>query len=98
MIEQVLQREGSKREMLKNRGQEHMRLIGHVMRQHQKKNLCLPGKVKGRGKGRPRTKFMHNLAKFIGRGNSLASLLQNTSERLEWCLTVAPVHGNTALR
>ena len=97
--ERVLQRAGSKREMLKGIRQRQMRFLGNVMRQQLMKTLCLTGKVDGRrGTEKLWIKFKDSTDKFIEGGNSSARLLKKTAERLEWRLMVANVLGDTALR
>ena len=97
--EQVLQRAGTKRELMKSIRQRQMRFLGHAMRQQEMENLCLTGKVEGkRGRGRPRTKFLDSLVKSVGGANTPAGLLRKTADRAEWRLMVANVLGDTAPR
>ena len=67
--EEVLQRAGVKREIMKTVRQRQMKILGHVLRQQQMETLCLTGKVEGRrGRGKPRTKILDCLAKSVGGG------------------------------
>ena len=80
--EEVLQRAGAGRELMRVIRQRQLRFLGHVMRQKQLESVCVTGKVEGRrGRGRPRIKLVDTLARAVGGGMTSAQLVQMTDRR-----------------
>ena len=80
--EEVLNRAGAKREIMKMIRRRQMRFLGHIMRKQQLESVCMMGKVEGRrGRGRPRIKFLDGLAQAIGGRYSPVELLKMTGRR-----------------
>ena len=97
--EEVLQRAGAGRELMRVIRQRQLRFLGHVMRQKQLESVCVTGKVEGRrGRGRPRIKLVDTLARAVGGGMTSAQLLQMTDRRSDWRSVVANVLGDTGPR
>ena len=56
--EQVLNRAGGEREMMRMIRRRQLRFLGHVMRRQELESICMPGRLHGRrGRGRPRMKL-----------------------------------------
>ena len=97
--EQVLNRAGAKREMMRMIRRRQLRFLGHVMRRQQLESSCITGRLEGRrGRGRPRIKLLDSLAKAVGGGTRPVELLQMTRRREDWRSMVANVLGDTAPR
>ena len=97
--EQVLNRAGAKREIMRAIRRRQLRFLGHVMRRQQMESNCMTGRLDGRrGRGRPRMKLLDSLAKAVGGGTRPVELLQMTRRRDDWRSVVANVLGDTAPR
>ena len=97
--EMVLQRAGTRRELMKMIRKRQLRFLGHAMRLQQLESVCVTGRVEGRrGRGKPRVKLVDSLAKAVGGGVSPAQLLQRTENRSDWHYVVANVLEDSALR
>ena len=97
--EMVLQRAGTKKELMKTARKRHLRFLGHPMRLRQLESVCMKGRVEGRrGRERPRMKLGDSLAKVVGREMSQAEVLQMIFERTCWRSMVANVLEDTTLR
>ena len=80
---EVLHRVGTEREIMKIIRQRQLRFLGHVMRLQQLENVCVTGKVEGRGgRGRPRVKLVDSLAKFVGGGITSPQLLRRIEKKI----------------
>ena len=97
--DEVLQRAGTKREILTAIRRRQFRFLGHVMRLHQLENVCVSGRLEGRrGRGRPRVKLVDSLAKIVEGGITPVELLRRTERRSVWRSMVANVLEDTALQ
>ena len=96
---QVLNREEASKEMMRVIRRRQLRFYGHVMRRYQMESNCRTGRLDGRkGRGRPRNKFLDNLAKTVGGGTRPVEMLQMMSRREDWRPMVAKVLVDTAPR
>ena len=97
--QEVLNRIGAKRELIKHIRTKQLSFLGHVMRRGQLENLSLTGRVPGnRARGRQRDTYMKGLVKTLGGRWTAGGLLQMTSNRKKWRTMVANVRMDTALR
>ena len=97
--QEVLNRIGAKRELIKHIRTKQLSFLGHVMRRGQLENLSLTGRVPGnRARGRQRDTYMKGLVKTLGGRWTAGGLLQMTSDRKKWRTMVANVRMDTALR
>ena len=95
----VLERAGTRREMMRTIRQKQLRFLGHVMREGKLENICVTGRIEGRrGRGRPRLKYMDTLARAVGDGLRAAELLQMAHSRTQWRSMVDNVPWDTSLR
>ena len=97
--ESVLQRVGTRREMMRSIRQRQMRFLGHIIRDGNLENVCATGRIEGRrGRGRPRLKYMDTLARAVGDGLRAVDLLQAANIRTQWRSMVDNVPWDTSLR
>ena len=75
-----------------------LRVFGHVLRRQQMESNCVTGNLYDRReRGRPRNKFLDNLAEAVREGTRPVELLEMTNRREDWRSMVAKVIGDTAL-
>ena len=97
--DEVLNRIGSKRELIKHIRTKQLSFVGHAMRRCQLENLSLTGRVPGNSaRGSQRETYMKGLVKTIGGRWTAGHLLQMTSDRKKWRTMVANVRMDTAHR
>ena len=97
--ESVLQRAGTRREMMRTIRQRQMRFLGHIIRDGKLENVCATGRIEGRrGRGRPRLKYMDTLARAVGGGLRAVELLQLANSRIQWRSMVDNVPWDTSHR
>ena len=97
--ESVLERPGTRREMMRSIRQKQLRFLGHVLREGKLENVCVTGRIEGnRGRGRPRLKYTDTLARAVGDGLRAVELLQMANSRVQWRSMVDNVPWDTSLR
>ena len=88
-----------RRELVRTVRGRQLRFFVHVMRREGMENVIITGMVEGgRGRGRPREKYVDGLVKLMEDGTTHLHLIRATSDREQWKSMVADVLEDMAQR
>ena len=93
--EEVLERAGTKRCLLRAIRKRQLKFLGHVIRKEELEHLCVTGKISGkRSRGRRRLAYIAGLSRWMNVAEQ--ELLKTTKDRKRWKSMIADVlagHG-----
>ena len=97
---EVLIMVGENRQLMQAVRKRQLKFFGHIVRGGDMENLALTGMIEGgRGRGRPREKYLDGLVRQTGgRVTTAVQLIRTASDRQEWKSMVADVLEDMAQR